>query len=157
MTKRCIKCHTHKALTEFYPHSAMRDGYLNKCKPCCLEYARLERILLQDRVRAREKRRNSKPKRRADARIRSRAAYARNPSYKAAFTKSYRSAFPERYRAHNAVNNAVRDGRLRKQPCAVCGEARVEAHHYDYSRPLDVEWLCKIHHAAVHFPDRKGL
>ncbi len=30
--------------------------------------------------------------------------------------------------------------------CSDCGETKVEAHHEDYSKPLDVEWLCKKHH-----------
>lgn len=30
------------------------------------------------------------------------------------------------------------------------GDKRVEAHHSDYSKPLDVDWLCKEHHALWH-------
>jgi hypothetical protein len=33
----------------------------------------------------------------------------------------------------------------------VCGtQDRVQAHHEDYSRPLDVVWLCPTHHKARH-------
>ncbi len=53
---------------------------------------------------------------------------------------------PEKRRAQVAVGNAIRDGRLEKKPCEFCGEIKVEAHHHDYSRPLDVVWLCKAHH-----------
>lgn len=45
---------------------------------------------------------------------------------------------------------AMRVGRLQKQPCEVCGAARAEAHHDDYSKPLDVRWLCRTHHSAAH-------
>jgi hypothetical protein len=41
-------------------------------------------------------------------------------------------------------------GRLIRQPCEVCGEKKVEAHHDDYDKPLDVRWLCKAHHTDVH-------
>ena len=52
-------------------------------------------------------------------------------------------------RARRATRTAVRAGRLVKSPC-FCGDLRVDAHHEDYSRPLGVVWLCKLHHRALH-------
>jgi len=52
---------------------------------------------------------------------------------------------------HSAVTKALKNGSLKKQPCAVCGTTdEVHAHHGDYSRPLDVVWLCPNHHAEKH-------
>lgn len=56
--------------------------------------------------------------------------------------------------AHMAVSNAVRDGRLQRGTC-VCMEqgdcdGRIEAHHPDYSRKLDVVWMCMHHHKQLH-------
>lgn len=45
-----------------------------------------------------------------------------------------------------AVTNAKRTGTLVPKPCVECGAARSEAHHDDYSKPLDVIWLCRFHH-----------
>lgn len=58
----------------------------------------------------------------------------------------------EKYKARTAVSNALRDGRLIKQPCEHCGATeKVQAHHNDYSKPLDVEWLCfKCHREHAH-------
>lgn len=52
--------------------------------------------------------------------------------------------------ARQAVARALRDGRLVKQSCEVCGEAKTEAHHDDYDRWLDVRWLCPKHHRELH-------
>lgn len=54
-------------------------------------------------------------------------------------------------RAHAELNREVRAGRLIRQPCEVCGSThRVEGHHEDYSRPLDIRWLCQRHHKQRH-------
>lgn len=48
---------------------------------------------------------------------------------------------------------AIRRGVLTPEPCAVCGDAHVEAHHEDYDREdahLHVVWLCRPHHAQHH-------
>lgn len=55
-----------------------------------------------------------------------------------------------RVKARSAVNHAVRDGRLLRLPCRLCGEEKTEGHHEDYSKPLDVVWLCKPDHHKVH-------
>jgi len=53
--------------------------------------------------------------------------------------------------AHNAVARALKKGILERMPCVMCGETKlVHAHHDDYSKPLEVMWLCVIHHKARH-------
>lgn len=77
--------------------------------------------------------------------------------------RAYRLLPPARVRgvkeaARAAVQAAVRAGRLtRPEACEECGtEGRVDGHHVDYARPLDVEWLCKGCHHSRHpqLPDR---
>lgn len=41
-------------------------------------------------------------------------------------------------------------GHLVPQPCEVCGSDKVEMHHDDYSRPIDVRWRCREHHMELH-------
>ena len=53
------------------------------------------------------------------------------------------------------VQRAKKKGLLRERPCEVCGELKVEAHHDDYTKPLDVRWLCKRHHADADRERRK--
>ena len=57
---------------------------------------------------------------------------------------------PGKKKAVQAVNNALRDGRLVKKPCAMCQSTLVQAHHKDYRRKLDVVWLCIPHHRELH-------
>lgn len=65
----------------------------------------------------------------------------------------WRKRNPRSYLAHLTVQNAMRLGLLERQPCEVCGDPKSEAHHHDYDRPLDVTWLCRAHHRAVHRDD----
>lgn len=148
--KTCFKCGETKPLTEFYLHKAMADGHLNKCKACTRRDAAEHRAANIERVRAYDRERGMLPHR-----VEAREAYQNTEQGKAAMRRAhrkYRVSRPDRARAHDAVNNAVRDGRLIPWPvCAVpdcCG--RPEAHHPDYSRPLDVVWLCDHHHRAAH-------
>lgn len=70
-------------------------------------------------------------------------------AYRYECNRRWREKNREKVRAHLAVARAIRAGRLvRPEICGRCGEARkIEASHDDYSRPLDVEWLCRQCHA----------
>lgn len=53
-------------------------------------------------------------------------------------------------RCRVATSRAIKRGILTRQPCEECGLEKVDAHHEDYSKPLEVRWLCRAHHAALH-------
>jgi hypothetical protein len=59
---------------------------------------------------------------------------------------------PIRKRAHDMTSNAIRDGKLtRPSACSEClQECKPEAHHDDYTKPLDVRWLCRSCHCRHH-------
>ena len=52
--------------------------------------------------------------------------------------------------AHVYVGIALKRGKLVKEPCQVCGDKVVQAHHDDHDKRLDVRWLCVPHHKEVH-------
>lgn len=53
-------------------------------------------------------------------------------------------------RSHRIVEQALISGKLHRKPCEKCGKEKVDAHHDDYSKPLDVRWLCRSHHLQHH-------
>lgn len=54
-------------------------------------------------------------------------------------------------RVQKQAQKAIRLGILVRQPCEVCQSTQyIHAHHEDYSRPLDVRWLCSFHHSRRH-------
>ena len=46
---------------------------------------------------------------------------------------------------------AVKFGKIKKLPCEFCGDKNSIAHHSDYSKPLKVIWLCRLHHRKIHY------
>jgi ribosomal protein S27AE len=59
-------------------------------------------------------------------------------------------ANPEKRKAHCAVTNALRAKTLVRKPCESCGKKKAQAHHDDYSKVLEVRWLCTRCHGLEH-------
>jgi hypothetical protein len=64
--------------------------------------------------------------------------------------RGHRVYDPQAEVARQRLNKALAGGKIRRQPCEVCGHEPAEAHHPDYSQPLTVRWLCRPHHMALH-------
>lgn len=131
--KRCFKCARTQPLTEFYAHPGMADGHLGKCRTCTRLDARDNYARRRPHYQAYDRARNTRPER-------------------LALRRRYRIQNPEKIRAHQLLNEALRIGAVRRQPCEVCGSRRVDAHHDDYAQPLTVRWLCRRDHTRVHHP-----
>ena len=67
-------------------------------------------------------------------------------------SRKYRERNPLKAKARSLVRTALRNGSLiRPDKCLNCSKECIpEAHHYDYSKPLEVEWLCKQCHENTH-------
>lgn len=49
------------------------------------------------------------------------------------------------------TRNYIKMGILTKGQCEVCGiNENIEAHHDDYTKPLEIRWLCRKHHREFH-------
>lgn len=56
----------------------------------------------------------------------------------------------ERSLAYRKTYRALEKGEIKKTPCEICGKKKVEMHHSDYNKPLEVRWLCREHHMRWH-------
>jgi hypothetical protein len=124
----CKTCQQEKAEGAFYASNRAR------CKECIKSSVRANRLEKIDYYRQYDRMRASQPHRTANNFQQS---------------QSWRQEYPNRRRAQGMVQHALRAGKLKKQPCWVCGSNAV-AHHPDYDRPLDVVWLCQPHHKQAH-------
>ena len=134
-SKQCFKCKTVKQLTEFYKHSAMADGHLNKCKECTKADSNKHRAENLEKVREYDRMRGKRPER-VKANI--------------AVNNAWRAEDRRRSKAHKAVAKALRLGQISRQPCCRCGDEKSLAHHDDYDYPLKIMWLCQPCHKQRH-------
>ena len=125
-TKSCFVCGRALPIDDFYRDSRMTDGHLGKCKECCKRQALEHRRSRLEYWREYDRQRFQTPKRKAVA---------------LEVQRQRRKRYPEKEKARRMVGRAVKSGELQRQPCAICGANKTEAHHIDYSRPLDVVWL----------------
>ncbi|MFM0141796.1 hypothetical protein [Paraburkholderia sp. RL18-085-BIA-A] len=128
-SKICRICSETKPIEAFWRSKFGRGGFANECKECTKaskrEYwkARPEQLL---------------------------ARRAKQRDLNAALREKYRKQHPERIAANDAFKRALQKGIVKKHPCWVCGEEKSEGHHADYKQPLDVVWLCRLHHRQAH-------
>jgi hypothetical protein len=118
--KQCNKCGAFKPLTAFKLSTLLQGVRYDRCKECFR-------------------------KQRAEARL------AR--VFQKAIREGASSIDRDRLRtiAFSRVGNAVKTGALARTACERCGSSEnVEGHHPDYSKPLEVEWLCRSCHKAHH-------
>ena len=149
MEKTCFKCGKVKPLLDYYKHKTMPDGYLNKCKVCTKSDAKKYRLENLEKIREYDRNRPNKADR----------AKKTQEYQKTEKGKDVRKRACQRYRldklkyqAKNKVNNSLRDGKILKPSnCSNCGvDCNPHGHHDDYSKALDVRWLCTKCHNDFH-------
>lgn len=68
----------------------------------------------------------------------------------AEYKRIQKARHPDHDNCREMTRYLVRTGKIVKSACEVCGDVNVEAHHEDYSNPLNVRWLCRKHHREIH-------
>ena len=124
-TRVCFSCHVEKSLEEFHRSRDKPLGRSYECRTC-------------SRDRGRGRVHNTPPSDVTMALNRERSRQA------------YRDC-PEAFRARNLVNKLIKAGFITRLPCQypLCNKEKTDGHHFDYSKPLEVVWLCRSHHWLV--------
>lgn len=152
MTKICKRCDSELPIDSgFYANDS-------SCKECRKRMVRENRAKKLDYYRQYDRKRANLPHR-----AQARQEYAKTERGTAAHNSAKR-AWSERNTIKRAVaimvNNAVRDGVLVKpDSCTSCGKSgcRIEGHHDDHSKPMEVTWLCSQCHRDWHKTNGPGL
>lgn len=151
MQKKCKKCNKLLHLTDFYKSKQTQDGYLCHCKDCMKENARAYRKLNIEKVKEYDRNRPNAVERGQKQRNRiknSKALRQKCNKLKNKWTKRN----PEKKSAQRLLGRAVQKGLILKpKSCSKCKSTeKIEAHHYDYKEPLEVDWLCISCHNMKH-------
>lgn len=136
MEKVCFKCKRLLPIDEFYRHPQMGDGHLNKCKACAKSDVRTNRAARREYYSKYERERFQRAERKKSA---------------MESLRRQREANPKKKKAREIVAQAVRSGRIQREPCFFCGAVKTEGHHSNYEEPLNVTWVCfKCHRERFH-------
>lgn len=143
--QKCLICNEIGETGDFY------SSCKSRCKNCVRAAVRANRSKNAEYYRQFDRDRANDPKR-----VHARKEYAqteRGKSVRTEGSKAWVQRNPERRHAQIVVGNSLRDGKLVRGVCQ-CGEIKVQAHHDDYSKPLEVRWMCMPCHAAHHKSER---
>ena len=132
--KTCSKCAQSKPVDMFRANTKCSDGLDSWCKQC------------HNKAKSEWLKRHPEAQRERDDYVVG-AVENRKGGRASILTAEERRI---RHNVRRITRRAIKSGKLVAQPCWVCGELEVDAHHPDYSAPLDVVWLCKKHHQEVH-------
>lgn len=140
----CKHCNTDKPDEDFY------DSNPSKCKECIKSAVRRNREQNIEKYREYDKQRGNEPHR-----VKARKEYIKTEAGKQAKKRAmdaYKKRSPMVYASHVIVGNAIRNGTLTPwQVCSVCNSTeKIEGHHDDYTKPLEVRWLCEKCHKEWH-------
>jgi len=136
--KKCRKCNIDKVITDYYTHRQMPDGHLNICIECTK--SRVSLYGKTERGRINDSNRNKKEKRK---------------KWLVDYQKNYlRKKYIKKYKARSMYWSYIKNKHIQKQSCEICNTdpsvSKIEAHHDDYDKPLDVRWLCIRCHKEWH-------
>jgi hypothetical protein len=152
--KKCSKCDELKPHDQYNRNCSAKDGLQSACKSC--RNAACRKKYAENPSWAEQRReRNSIFHREHRDKIaeRKKAYFATEKGRELHRKHSNEWASKNKYkvRAHKVVERALKRGLIVKPEfCMNCASSRrLEAHHDDYTKLLEVKWLCKICHETL--------
>jgi hypothetical protein len=146
--KECKICKTIKLLQDFGKSKTGKYGYDAQCKKC--RYARTGRAhFLKNKEKCYENAKKWHANNREHINEKARERYLQD---KTPIIKRDRK-HAEKRKAQHLVQTHVRRGKIIKPSiCSICNceSKRIEGHHADYSKPLEVIWVCNQCHHNIH-------
>lgn len=143
----------------------MSDGHLNKCKECAKRDSKKNRINNIEYYLEYDRKRSNNPDR-----VQARKSYQETENYRISHNKADKKYYVKnkevyienqkisrienriKHRARELVKYAVDTGKLIKpNQCEQCSNTvNIQGHHCDYTKPLEVMWLCSKCHGLWH-------
>jgi ribosomal protein S27AE len=178
MLKKCTRCKTTLSVDNFYKNKSKPDGFCTECKQCNKEISstyRKNNVLARKKYLKEWYLKNKTHQILSTAEYRN-----NHKEYYQKYNKNYRTEHfevlkkqhqewrknnsdrynflneksrlktPEKSKARHTLNYAVNKKHIKKTACSVCGNVNSQAHHSDYSKPLDIVWLCAKCHGLKH-------
>lgn len=132
--KICSCCKQPQPFSNFQQRKLSKDGLTASCKSC---------LKIRDKNRENDQRRAQ------------RRLYQKTEKGKIAHKKAmqiYKERNPLKRAAHIIIGNYVKNKKIIPEIfCSICNsDKKIEAHHDDYTKPLDVRWLCECCHKEWH-------
>ena len=152
MSKPCNKCGEVKPLSGFHKNKNAKDGLCHICKECNSAKVLAWQLANPEKKKAKQARYNkSHPEING-------AWYRANPGKLNEACAKYRAKNPIKRKVYKKVQRALISGQLKKDVlCKYCGTyGALEAHHCNYDKPLDVQWLCVPCHRQWHVTNGPG-
>lgn len=166
--KICGKCQLELPLMLFPRNRSKSGGFDSRCKNCSRVAASTWYAANKDRAKSWKIEYYAKNREKLLVQMREysnlnkeillkkqREYRAANASRIAEQQRLSQQRYPEKHGARLLTQDAIRTGILSRQCCEKCGAEKTEAHHDDYSKPLQVRWLCHTHHAEHHRLERE--
>ena len=166
-TKWCYKCKRPLPIDRFGSNHSKRDGLSTECRECkraqdrqyfhnnreaCLTRMAEYRLEHREELRARALEYSRSTRGREVNNVAKRRYYYKHHDVCLARMKLHRQINAAKYIARYTISNAVKLGKVtRPNTCSACNKpCNVHAHHDNYSKPLDVRWLCRKCHGRIH-------
>lgn len=169
MLRICSKCQKEKNIDDFTKDKRKSCGRSMECYECHRNRNKEYSKRMPEEVKKRKLQKRSEYGQRNKEAINKRLRENNRADHKKKeYMKKYRDAHKDKIRAymngwreknwekvlaHSAVKDHVDRGNIIKpSKCPICNSSdhRIEAHHSDYSKPLEIVWMCQICHLAIH-------